>query len=171
MKKNLLYLAALLCCLFTLSACGDDDPKENAVASAVYTIDFGVNIHDAASIIIYYKGENNETKFEALHPGTFRWTKTVTSKKFPAEFGYKLVISPNSESELTFDNYNISIVGTIAGSVSTGGSFDNTYKFIKENNTPKNNVVSTLKEQNGASFGYKLNKNGDASRANLNYDL
>ena len=162
MKKAFLYLAAALCCLCTLTACGSDDDEPQAVATGTYTITFGTDFFKAAKHVnIYYKGENGQNKNDVVTSGT-TWTKSVRSTKFPAELAFKVVIEPREENELIQESYDINLDGAISGAVSTGGSFSNTTTFIGST-APKNKVLNELKKHKESTYGYKLSKDGNSS--------
>ena len=173
MKKNLLLLAALLCCTAVLTSCGgDDDPKEKTTATAVYNITFTQDLIDAASpIIIYYKGTNNETKREII-TGT-SWSKTITSEKFPAEFGYKLDAQSKDVSDLTKDNYELGFSSNIAISVAEGSSVIATRVASDESttSTAKDRVSSVVSRSiNNRDLGIKVTKDGTINTgASLSY--
>ena len=164
MKRTFLYLAAVLCCLCTLTACGgDDEPKVTTTATGSYTITFGTDFFKAAKHVnIYDKGDNGENKNDVVTEGT-TWHKNVTSTKVPAELGFKVVIEPREESELTQDVYNIHLTGAISGAVNTGGSFSNTKTFIGLSSVAKSKVLNDLKNHKETSYGYKLSKDGNSS--------
>ena len=162
----MLYLAALLCCMTLLTACGDDkdEPGQVTTATGTYTITFGTDFFKAAKHVnIYYKGENGVDKNDVLTSGT-TWTKTVTTTRFPAELGFKIVIEPREESELTQDTYNVHLTGAISGAVSTGGSFTNNKTMISVETVAKDKVIDLLKRNKVHTYGYKLLKNGDSEQ-------
>lgn len=166
MKKTLLYLAALLCCVCTLTACGGDD-EPSATATGTYTITFGTDFFKAAKHVnIYYKGENGADKNDVVTQGT-TWTKQVTSTRFPAELGFKVVVEPREENEVaqyTQDTYNIEVKGAISGAVSTGGSFSNSQTLISGSTVQKNEVIKKLEQNKESSYGYKLGRDGNATQ-------
>lgn len=164
MKKTMLYLAALACCLFSLTACGDDD--EPVMATGTYTITFGSDFYNVVDFaIIYYKAANGETKREIMTSGT-TWAKTVTTK-VPAELAYKIEIEPLDEADFKVDkeNYDISMTGAIQGAITSGGSgsFSNSTNFIS-GLVAKSKVYSTLKANIEKSYGYRLDKNGNPTQ-------
>lgn len=166
MKKTMFYLAALLCCMTMLTACGsdNDEPQQAPTATGTYTITFGTDFFNAAKHVnIYYKGDNGELKNDVVTSGT-TWTKKVTSTKFPAELAFKVVIEPREPEELTLDSYNVSMSGAIAGAVSTGGSFNNSSSFISLGTTSKDKVLDLLKRHKESYYGYKLGKDGNATQ-------
>ena len=162
MKKTMLYLAALACCLFSLTSCGDDEP--DVMATGSYTITFGTDFFKAAEfVIIYYKAVNGETKREIVTSGT-TWAKTLTTK-VPAEFAFKIEIEPKEEGDLNQESYNIQMTGAISGAISSGGtgSFSNSTVFIG-GTVAKDNVIKTLKANKEKTYGYRLDKNGNATQ-------
>ena len=161
-KKSLFLLAAFACCLFTLTACGDDDePKVTPKATATYTINFHQDLLDAASVIVYYKGENGAVKFEPV--STTVWKKTVSSTKFPAEFAFQIAYSPKDAAELTKDSYNLDVAGSIDGSLNTGEAFYFS-RTLMSAPTQKDKVISTLEKHSGKDvMGYTVTKNGTAT--------
>ena len=174
MKKNMLMLAALLCCLMTLTACGDDKDDPNVIATGTYTVTFSPDILDVASVIIYYKGNNNVNRFEAITPDMLRnntWTKTVTSNKFPAEMGVQFVISLKEESELTREKYNLVINSTFNGSVSGEGSHSDPEVICNYPEIEKKDVIKRMQGINRKSHGFRIHKDGRFDHADLNYDI
>ena len=148
MKKTLLYLAALACCLFSLTACGDDD--EPVMATGTYTITFGADFYKVVDFaIIYYKAANGDTKREIMNSGT-TWTKTITTS-VPAELAYKI---------------EISMTGAIQGAISQGGTgnFSNSTTFISSGLVAKSKVANILNSNRERSYGYRLDKNGNATQ-------
>ena len=99
--KKFIYIAALLIgAALTLTACGgDDEPKEDVTATATYQMTFSQDLLDACNVFITYKAENGRNVMEAVRETW--WTKTVTSDKFPAEFGVMYKFSTRSDAELT----------------------------------------------------------------------
>ncbi|MBR1551344.1 MAG: hypothetical protein IJ632_03375 [Muribaculaceae bacterium] len=171
MKKNLLYMAALICCTLALTACGSDD-EPSVTTTGTYTLTFGPNIHDAASIIIYYRGDNGTPRFEALQAGTFTWTKTVAQSDYPADFGVKLVVSPKATSELTFDSYNIAIHAEIATTTDGKSNHKNMTDIIDASNVNRDQVEAKLRSANGTVYGYRVDRNGNStSYDRMSFDL
>lgn len=162
MKKTMLYFAALACCLFTLTACGDDEP--DTTATGTYTITFGTDFFKGAEFaIIYYKGVNGESKREIMNAGT-TWTKTINTK-VPAELAYKIEIEPRESVADELETYDISLTGAISGAISSGGtgSFSNSTSFIS-GRVAKDKVISTLNSNKVKSYGYRMDKDGNASQ-------
>ena len=162
----MLYLAALLCCMTLLTACGDDkdEPGQVTTATGTYTITFGTDFFKAAKHVnIYYKGDDGANKNDVITSGT-TWTKTVTTTRFPAELGFKIVIEPREENELTQETYNVHLTGAISGAVSTGGSFSNSQTMIGLNAVSKDKVINQLNRNKEHTYGYKLGKDGNAAQ-------
>ena len=165
MKKTLLYLAALACCLFSLTACGDDD--EPVMATGTYTITFGADFYKVVDFaIIYYKAANGDTKREIMNSGT-TWTKTITTS-VPAELAYKIELEPLDEGDFKEDkdSYDISMTGAIQGAISQGGTgnFSNSTTFISSDLVAKSKVANILNSNRERSYGYRLDKNGNATQ-------
>lgn len=170
MKKTMLYLAALACCLFSLTACGGDD-EPNVMATGSYTITFGSDFFKAADfVIIYYKSANGETKREIVSSGT-TWSKSITTK-VPAELAFKIEIEPREELAMDQEYYNISLIGAISGAISTGGTgnFANSKTFIPVSNDEsvigieKSKVMNTLRSHSVNTYGYRLDKDGNSTQ-------
>ena len=171
MKKYFYMAALLIVAVFTMTSCGSDEPKEKDTATATYYLTFSQDMLDACSLIlITYKAENGRNVMEAV-TSTW-WTKTVTSDKFPAEFGVMYKFSTKSESELTKDKYNLTCDLKFTGKTSkSGSSYNNTVTILNATDVAKNKVLSTLEKVSGKSTGFKVTKDGIYSAANnLNYD-
>lgn len=171
MKKTLFYLAALVCCIATgmaFTSCGDDEP--DVTANATYSITFGENFFDAVDgVVIYYK-DNGKIKFETVNSGT-SWQKSV-SGKLPSEFGFQWRFQPKDESSLTEETYNLFTTATIALAFSNGAGVTQSIPIISNAATKKSDVVKTIQNASGKSFGYKVSSRGDATRSdNLDYKL
>ena len=166
MKKNLLYMAALLCCLFTFTSCGsdDDEPKVKTEATGTYTITFSPDFFKVVKHVnIYYKGKDGENKNDVVMTGTV-WTKTVTSTRFPAELGFKIVIEPKEKAEIVDGAYTIEVKGAINGAVNTGGSFSNSQTMLNNSFNDTDKMLNWLKSNKEKSYGYKLGKDGNATQ-------
>jgi hypothetical protein len=99
------------------------------------------------------------------------WTKSVTSDKFPAEFGVMYKFSTKSDAELVKEKYDLEASIMFRIMTSKGASFSNTITIIDSKGVSKDKVVSTLNKLSGKSTGYRVTINGDASPANnLDYD-
>lgn len=172
MKKTLFYLAALVCCVATslaFTSCGDDEPT--VTATATYSIDFGEDFFKAVDgVIIYYK-DNGKVKFETVNSGT-SWKKVVTAT-LPAEIGFQWNFQAKETEELYLENYNLFTTGTLILTTSNGSSVTQSTPIInKPTPVQKKDVVKTIENASGKSFGYRVARNGDASRHdNLDYKL
>ena len=98
MKKYIYMAALLMVAALALTACGDDEPKEKTTATATYNMTFSQDLLDACNVFITYKAENGRNVMEAINSNW--WTKSVTSDKFPAEFGVMYKFSTKSDAEL-----------------------------------------------------------------------
>ena len=161
MKKNLLMMAALFCCLFAVTACGSDEPKTKTTVKGTYTLEFNQDVLDAANVIIYYLDANGAKRFVAVT--TTNWTKTVTNEKFPAQYAFQIAISPKDASSLTKETYDLQINAVISGELSTGEKFYNSKTILGVQNLAKDKVVSTLEKHDGDAMGYNISKDGTAS--------
>ena len=170
MKKNIMYFAAMMCCMFMFSACGgDDEPKVETRATAVYNFTVSPDLLKAANVFITYKGDNGRNIKEAVTATA--WTKTVTTTSFPAQFGIKYEFSTKNDSELTQDSYDLNSGAAISVAMTNGASFNYNTTILSANGTAKNRIASTLDDVSGKSYGYKVTKEGHASPANdLRYD-
>lgn len=169
--KKFIYIAALLMvAALSLTSCGDDEPKEKVTATATYQMTFSQDLMDACNgIIIYYKGENGKNEFQALTSNW--WTKTVTSNKFPAEFGVKYIFSPKSGAELTKEKYDLTCDLIFTVKTTKGLNHNNTVNIINSKDVAKNKVESTIKNYNGKSTGFKVTIDGYVSQDNnLKYE-
>lgn len=169
MKKYLFMAVLTLTAALSLTSCGSDEPKDKTKVTATYTMSFSQDLLDAASVIIYYKAENGRTSFDPIN-STY-WTKTITSDKFPAEFGVMCNFGIKSESELNKDKYNLYCDFSFSSSTSKNANYSNKVVLFDEKDVAKKKVVSTLEKLNGKKKGYKVTENGIFSEAdNLKYD-
>ena len=170
MKKYLLMVALIAAATLLFASCGKDEPKDKTKATATYTMSFSQDLLDAASIIIYYKAENGRTSFDAIN--STWWTKTITSEKFPAEFGVMCNFGTKSETELNKDKYNLYCDFSFSGSTNRGANYSNNkIIIIDEKDVAKRRVVSTLDKYNGKKKGFKVSENGIFTEAdNLKFE-
>ena len=169
MKKYLFLAALLVTAALSLSSCGDDEPKETVTATATYTMTFSQDLLDASNVFITYKAENGRNVMEAVN--STWWTKTVTSDKFPAEFGVMYNFSTKSEAELTKDKYDLKCELNFSVNTSKGAKYSNMVTIINSEGVARNKVISTLDKLSGKSTGFKVTKDGIVSSANnLKYD-
>ena len=170
MKKILLTAVLLLTAALSLTSCGgDDEPKVKTTATTMYFMTFSPDLLEAASVIIYYKAENGRTTFDPIN--STQWTKTITSDKFPAEFGVMCDFGTKSESELNKEKYDLTCELKFSCSTNKGATYANNYTVINEKEVAKKKVESTLSKLKGKSFGFKITENGVPTEANnLKYD-
>ena len=162
MKKYFIIATLLVTALLSLTACGDDEPKENTTATATYNMTFSQDLLNACNVFLIYKAENGRNVMEAV-TSTW-WTKTVTSNKFPAEFGVMYKFSTKSDAELVQEQYDLTCDMNFSVKTSKGASYTNNVTII-------NAMVSTLEKQSGKSVGFRVTKDGIVSQANnLNYE-
>lgn len=168
--KKFFYMAALLIvAALTMSSCGSDEPKEKTTATATYNLTLSQDLLDACNVFITYKAENGRNVMEAV-TATW-WTKTVTSDKFPAEFGVMYKFSTKSEAELVKEKYDLTCDLNFSVKTSKGANYSNSVTIINYPSVNKDKVVNTLEKQSGKSVGYKVTIDGNVSPANnLNYD-
>ena len=169
MKKYFYMAAMLIVAALTLSACGDDEPKDKVTATATYNLTFSQDLLNACNVFITYKAENGRNVMEAV-TSTW-WTKTVTSDKFPAEFGVMYKFSTKSNAELTQEQYDLTCDMNFTVKTSKGASYTNNVTIINASDVSKDKVVSTLEKQSGKSIGFRITKDGIVSQANnLSYE-
>lgn len=170
MKKVLFMAALLITAALSLSSCGDDEPKEKVTATATYTLTFSQDLLDACNVFITFKAENGRNVMEAVR-NTY-WSKTVTSDKFPAEFGVMYKFSTKSESELAKDKYNLICNMNFNVISSKGLNYSSpTIEIINQNDVARNKVISTLDKVSGKSTGFRVSQDGIVSQANnLKYE-
>lgn len=168
--KKLIYMAALLAiAALTLTACGDDEPKEKTTATATYNMTFSQDLLDACNVIVTYKAENGRNVMEPIN--STLWTKSVTSDKFPAEFGVMYMFSTKSDAELVKEKYDLKCELKFNVVTSKGASYSNTVTIIDATGVANNKVVSELKKYSGKSTGFRVNEKGIVSEANnLKYE-
>ena len=171
MKKCFHIAALLFAATLMLTSCGDDEPKEKVTATAIYTMTFSQDLLDACNVFITYKAENGRNVMEAIRENETWWTKTVTSDKFPAEFGVMYKFSTKSDAELTKDKYDLTCELNFNVKTSKGASTTNSVTILNSVGVAKDKVLNTLKKYDGQSTGFKVTKDGFVSQANnLNYD-
>ena len=169
MKKYICMAALLIVAAFSLTSCGDDEPKEKTTATATYNMSFSQDLLNACNVFITYKAENGRNVMEAVN--STWWTKTVSSDKFPAEFGVMYKFSTKSDAELTQEKYDLTCELKFSCKTSKGASYSNTVTIIDSKGVAKDKVVSTLEKLSGKSTGFRITKDGIVSQANnLNYD-
>ena len=168
--KRLLFMASLLMmAAFSLTSCGDDEPKEKVTATATYNLSFSQDLLDACNVFITYKAENGRNVMEAV-TSTW-WTKTVTSDEFPAEFGVMYKFSTKSDAELTKEKYNLTCEFNFSCKTSKGASYTNNVTILNNQGLDRDKVLSTLKKISGNSTGFRVSKDGIFSAANnLRYE-
>ena len=168
--KRLLFMASLLMmAAFSLTSCGDDEPKEKVTATATYNLSFSQDLLDACNVFITYKAENGRNVMEGV-TSTW-WTKTVTSDKFPAEFGVMYKFSTKSDAELTKEKYNLTCEFNFSCKTSKGASYTNNVTILNNQGIDRDKVFSTLNKISGNSTGFRVSKDGIFSAANnLRYE-
>ena len=169
MKKYFIIAALLITAALAITACGDDEPKETVTATATYNMSFSQDLLNACNVFITYKAENGRNVMEAV-TSTW-WTKSVTSDKFPAEFGVMYKFSTKSDAELVQEKYDLTCELNFSCKTSKGASYTNMVTIINSKGVAKDKVVSTLDKLSGKSTGFRVTKDGIVSQANsLNYD-
>lgn len=161
---TLLLVAAL-----SLTSCGDDEPKDKVTATATYNMSFSQDLLNACNVFITYKAENGRNVMEAVN--STWWTKSVTSDKFPAEFGVMYKFSTKSDAELTQEKYDLTCKLQFSAKTSKGSSYTNEVTIFESKGVDRDKVVSTLNKYSGKSTGYRVTKDGIYSSANnLDYE-
>lgn len=170
MKKFLYLAAVMIVAACTLSGCGgDDEPKVKTTATATYSLSFSQDLLDACNVFITYKAENGRNVMEGVN--STWWTKTVTSDKYPAEFGVMYKFYTKSEPELTKESYNLACDMNFSFKTSKGTSYNKSVTIINATDVKKDKLLSTLNKYSGKSTGYRVTRDGDVDPANnLNYD-
>lgn len=168
--KKCLYMAALfIVAALALTSCGDDEPKETVTATATYNMSFSQDLLNACNVFITYKAENGRNVMEAV-TSTW-WSKSVTSDKFPAEFGVMYMFSTKSDAELVQEKYDLTCELNFSCKTSKGASYTNVVTIIDSKGVARDKVVSTLNRLSGKSTGFRVSKDGIVSPANsLDYD-
>ena len=169
MKKYIYMAALLMVAALALTACGDDEPKEKTTATATYNMTFSQDLLDACNVFITYKAENGRNVMEAINSNW--WTKSVTSDRFPAEFGVMYKFSTKSDAELVKDKYDLKCELMFKVMTSKGASYTNTVTIIDAPGVAKNKVLSELNKYSGKSTGFRVTERGIVSEANnLKYE-
>ena len=169
MKRLLFMTTLLMMAAFSLTSCGDDEPKEKVTATATYNLSFSQDLLDACNVFITYKAENGRNVMEGV-TSTW-WTKTVTSDEFPAEFGVMYKFSTKSDAELTKEKYNLTCEFNFSCKTSKGASYTNNVTILNNQGIDRDKVFSTLDKISGNSTGFRVSKDGIFSAANnLRYE-
>ena len=169
MKKYFYMAALLIVAALSLTSCGDDEPKDKVTATATYNLTFSEDLLKACNVFLIYKAENGRNVMEGVN--STWWTKTVTSDKFPAEFGVFYKFSTKSNAELDQEQYDLTCEMNFNVKTSKGASYTNNVTIINAPDVSKDKVVSTLDRQSGKSVGFRVSKDGIVSQANnLNYE-
>lgn len=169
MKKSLYMAALLIMAALSLTACGDDEPQEEVTATATYSMTFSQDLLDACNVFITFKAENGRNVMEAVT--STQWTKTVTSDKFPADFGVMYQFSTKSDAELVKDKYDLTCTFNFMVKTSKGAGYNNPVTIIDNQGVAKDRVVGTLDKLSGKSTGYRVTIDGIVSPANnMRYD-
>lgn len=172
MKKYFYMAALLIVAALTTTSCGSDEPKEKTTATATYFMTFSPDLLNACEgLILYYKSDNGQNKFEPISSTTTTWTKTVTSDKFPAEFGVMYKFSTKSEAELTKDKYDLTCNLNFTVKTNNGDSHTNSITIIDSKGVAKDKVDDIIKKYDGKSTGFRVTKDGFVTPDNnLNYN-
>ena len=169
MKKYIYMAVLLMATALTVTSCGDDDPKDKVTVTGTYNMTFSQDLLNACNVFITYKAENGRNVMEAIN--STWWTKSVTSDKFPAEFGVMYKFSTKSNAELTQEQYDLTCDLNFSFKTSKGDSYTKNVTIINAPDVSKDKVVSTLDKYSGKSTGFRVTKDGDVSPANnLSYD-
>lgn len=169
MKKCIYVATLLLVAALSLTSCGDDEPKDKVTATATYNMSFSQDLLNACNVFITYKAENGRNVMEAVN--STWWTKSVTSDKFPAEFGVMYKFSTKSDAELAQEKYDLTCKLQFSAKTSKGSSYTNEVTIFESKGVDRDKVVSTLNKYSGKSTGYRVTKDGIYSSANnLDYE-
>lgn len=169
MKKFFNIVALLIVTVFTMTSCGDDEPKEKVTATAIYGLNLSQDLLEACNVFITYKAENGRNVKDKI-TSTW-WTQSITSDKFPAEFGVKFEFSPKSTAEMIKDKYNLICELNLNIKTSKGANYTNSFTIINSPDVAKDKVINTLEKKSGTSIGFKVSKDGiPTQNNNLNYD-
>lgn len=169
MKKYLFITVVLITAALSFTSCGDDEPKETVTVTGTYNLTFSQDLLNACNVFITHKAENGRNVMEAV-TSTW-WTKSVTSNKFPAEFGVMYKFSTKSDAELTQEQYDLTCDLNFSFRTSKGDSYTKNVTIINASDVKKDKVISTLDKYSGKSTGFRVTKDGDVTPANnLNYD-
>lgn len=162
MKKYFYFAIMLVTIALSLTSCGKDEPKEKTTATTIYTMTFSQDLLEAANVIVYYKAENGRTTFKPLSDPSkdTYWTQTVTSDKFPAEFGVMCDFGTKTDNELIKDKYDLTCTLKYTCTTNKGAAYANNYVIIDEKQVAKKNVNSKLTKIKSNSYGFKITENG-----------
>ena len=169
MKKFIYMAAFLMMAALTLTACGDDDDEPKTTATATYNMTFSADLLKACNVFITYKAENGRNVMEAINSSW--WSKTVTSDRFPAEFGVMYKFSTKADVDLVQEKYDLECELRFQVVTNKGASYSNTVTIINAPGVARNKVESELNKYSGKSKGFKVTEKGIVSEANnLKYE-
>ena len=149
MKKNLMTLAAVLCCTALFTSCGKDNPTQpeapdTTPAAAVMDYKFTVtdDLFSAFTLTVEYYDAAGAVKTETMT--SKEWTKTVKTNKLPATLGARVKIKLksgfDSSKEGVFSakhyyGYEYCVVNKsnekLGGTISNGSSGGSDMKYEK----------------------------------------
>lgn len=160
MKKILFLAILMLTAAITLTSCGKDEPKQKTTATTTYHIALSQDLLDAANVFVVFKAENGRSIQESITDPW--WSKSVTSDKFPAEFGVKFIFYAKTEAELTKDKYDLSCELNFNCKTSKGALYANTINVMEDIKEPvaKKKVIKTLEDYDGTIYGFKITEDG-----------
>ena len=146
MKKNLMTLAAVLCCASLFMSCGKDNPTQpeapdTTPVSAVITYAFTVtdDLFSAFNLTVEYYDETGAVKTETMTSKA--WTKTVKTTRLPATLGARVKVQLK-------DGFDSSKEGVF----SAKHSYSYEYYVVNKSNEKLGSTVS-----NGSSGGVDMN--------------
>lgn len=167
MKKLIATLFAAVV-LLSLSGCaGGNANSPTLYGNATYSITFGDDFFDAATATVYFI-ENDEVQKRDLTAASLNghtWSRTVSSG-LPANYGFRLVITPKAESDLTLDSYALYTTGQVSIVTNTGSGTTfqgNPVVIVGTATAPRAQVASVLSKASGTVVGYSMDEDGEVT--------
>ena len=131
MKTNKIFM--LLLAALAIVSCGSNDDNDEPTpevlkatsAQAEYVVNLSKDLVDAATVTIYYIGNDGQQAQETASATT--WTKTVTFATLPAKVGFS--VQPRLKGDPSQEEYTIEAAGKMTVTVldQKGNTFGNPY--------------------------------------------
>ena len=124
MKKNLLWMMALVLTCGLMSACSSDDDKSDSkttLIEVIYTTNVSDDLLKVADLKMVYYDETGAKKEEAVTSKD--WQKSIKLTKVPAKAGSYLKATPKSSIAEGYYALDVTALVSVAGTLANGKSF------------------------------------------------